>query len=65
MDPGLFLWDALLHVSDKRRALRGLALLDELRIVLAQSAPEECCVACMAARAVDGRVRCKVCGREQ
>lgn len=62
-DSGLFVWAALLEVRDKRRALRGLALLDEIRVVLAQTAPSNCCEWNQKDCALDGRVRCRICGR--
>jgi hypothetical protein len=62
-DSGLFVWAGLLRIEDKRRVLRGLALLDEIRLVLAETAPSNCCEWGQRERAIDGRMRCRICGR--
>lgn len=56
-------WAALVGLKDKRRVLRGLVLLDELRVVLGETAPRVCCGAASSDLAIDGQVRCMVCGR--
>lgn len=63
-DSGLFVWASLLGLQDKRRVLRGLELLDEIRIVLGQTAPSNCCDWRYAQEALDGHTRCLVCGRK-
>ena len=58
-------WSRLCGIADPRTVLRGLALLDELRIVISESAPEACCQRQPGLRAIDGRLRCTECGRPQ
>jgi hypothetical protein len=64
MDTAGAVFDRLCEVKDKRTVLRGLALLDELRLLLAENAPRGCCAGARD-RAIDGRIRCTACGRAQ
>ncbi len=64
VDTAGLVWDRLVDLKDKRMVLRGLSLLDELRMLLAETAPRGCCEGARD-RAIDGRIRCTACGRPQ
>lgn len=57
---GLF-WDRLCELKSPMVAKEGLRLLDEGRVMLAETAPRACCTRFV--RAVDGVMRCVECGR--